>query len=337
VDEVVAEVQEAVLAWYGAFGRDLPWRQTRDPYAILVSEVMLQQTGVERVLPKYHEFLARFPTIQELAAAPTGAVIRIWAGLGYNMRAVRLQGVARQVVAAHGGVIPSTVEELLALAGVGRYTAGAVACFAYGRDVAFLDTNIKRVLGRVFRGPEDEAPPLSEGAALRLAEAVFPRGRAYEWHQALMDIGATLCTLRAPVCLACPASQWCRSRFRAGYARPVERARGLREAGPVWEVSPPDAPDVPTSRKGRKEPTKEGPFVGSTRYYRGRIIAALRAVPPGDALDLPRLGRQVKPDFGGADLSWLGDLVRRLARDGLLEVVGGESDDPAVWRVALPA
>jgi len=327
----VQEAQQRVLEWYAASGRDLPWRHTRDPYAILVAEIMLQQTGVERVLPKYQEFLQRFPTLAELAAAPTGAVIRQWAGLGYNMRAVRLQGVARQVVAERGGVLPSTVDELLTLAGIGRYTAGAVACFAYGRDVAFLDTNIRRVLGRVFRGPEEETPPWTERAALAMAEVVLPRGRAYDWHQALMDLGATICTVRIPTCLLCPISELCRSRGRAGYLQTERRQQRVREEGAAYAAAMPEQPVK------RRERSKEAPFVGSTRYYRGRIIAALRAVPPGRYLRLPRLGAQVKPEFSDADLPWLADLTRRLAADGLLELIDGEVDDAAAWQVALPA
>ena len=149
------QVWRALLAWYAAEGRThLPWRETRDPYAILVSEIMLQQTQVERVLPKYREFLARFPTFAALAAEPVGEAIKAWAGLGYNQRAVRLHGIARQVVEEFGGQLPNTLDGLMALKGIGRYTAGAVACFAFGLPVATVDTNIRRVLWRVFRGVE---------------------------------------------------------------------------------------------------------------------------------------------------------------------------------------
>jgi A/G-specific adenine glycosylase len=160
------QVWQALLAWYAAEGRaHLPWRETRDPYAILVSEVMLQQTQVERVLPKYREFLARFPTFAALAAEPVGEVIKAWAGLGYNQRAVRLHGIARQVVEEFGGQLPNTLEGLMALKGIGRYTAGAVACFAFGLPVATVDTNIRRVLWRVFRGVEQLPWPGGETAA----------------------------------------------------------------------------------------------------------------------------------------------------------------------------
>src|SRR6266699_2145590 len=148
--EFVAQVHDSLLHWYRTEQRDLPWRSTHDPYAILVSEMMLQQTQVDRVLPKYQQFLAIFPTLADLAAASTAEVISAWVPLGYNMRAVRLQSIARQVIAEYGGCIPNTIEELLKLKGVGRYTAGAIACFAYKQQVATVDTNIYRVLHRIF-------------------------------------------------------------------------------------------------------------------------------------------------------------------------------------------
>jgi A/G-specific adenine glycosylase len=148
-------VHAAVLAWYARHGRhELPWRHTHDPYAILVAEIMLQQTQVERVLPKYILFLEKFPTIAALAEAPTSEVIREWAGLGYNQRAVRLQESARQVTTTFSGELPTSVEGLMTLPGVGRYTAGAIACFAFGLRVATVDTNIRRVLWRLFFGIE---------------------------------------------------------------------------------------------------------------------------------------------------------------------------------------
>ena len=166
-----------LLAWYAAEGRShLPWRHTRDPYAVLVSEVMLQQTQVDRVLPKYREFLDRFPTLQALAAAPASEAIKAWAGLGYNMRAVRLHEIARQAVAEYGGELPAALDGLLALKGIGRYTAGAVACFAFGLPVATVDTNIRRVLWRVFRGIEPAAWPAGDPPRLR-SRPTAPRRR----------------------------------------------------------------------------------------------------------------------------------------------------------------
>ena len=145
--------QQSLLAWYGEHGRDLPWRRTRAPYRVLVSEIMLQQTQVDRVVPKYLQFLRRYPTLRSLARARVGEVRRLWYPLGYNIRPVRLHAIAREAVARYGGRLPDSAEDLRRLPGVGRYTAGAILSFAYGRDAAVLDTNVRRVLGRVFLGP----------------------------------------------------------------------------------------------------------------------------------------------------------------------------------------
>ncbi|HUG56290.1 MAG TPA: A/G-specific adenine glycosylase, partial [Candidatus Limnocylindrales bacterium] len=197
-----ARVRSALLRWYGRRGRDLPWRRTRDPYAILVSEVMLQQTQVARVLTAYERFLRRFPTPRALAAAALGDVLREWSGLGYNRRARDLQRAAR---AAPDG-LPGDVAGLDALPGIGPYTAGAVACFAYGAPAAFADTNIRRVLGRVFLG---RTASLAEAVALD--RSLLPRRAADRWHHALMDLGAACCRARAPRCGECPLRALCRS------------------------------------------------------------------------------------------------------------------------------
>src|SRR5216683_6868630 len=172
----IARVHSELLHWYAAEQRDLPWRSTHDPYAILVSEMMLQQTQVQRVLPKYEQFLAAFPTLADLAAASTAEVISVWVPLGYNRRAVSLQSIARQVMAEYDGRIPESIDELLKLKGVGRYTAGAIACFAYRKQVATVDTNIRRVLQRFFLGLEHPTPKLNDVQALALAERVLPAG-----------------------------------------------------------------------------------------------------------------------------------------------------------------
>lgn len=181
LDASPAQAQTLLLAWYAQAGRDLPWRHTRDPYAILVSEIMLQQTQVERVLPKYYEFLRLFPTLAVLAEAPAADVIRAWAPLGYNVRAIRLRDIARQAVAEYDGRLPSTLDELLKLKGIGRYTAGAIACFAFGLPVATVDTNIRRVLWRLFRGIEPAEWPTGQAASrahLALAGWALPAERA---------------------------------------------------------------------------------------------------------------------------------------------------------------
>src|SRR5262249_37935652 len=205
----IQEAQNRLLSWYEREQRDLPWRSTSDPYAILVSEIMLQQTQVDRVLPKYQQFLTAFPTLAALAAAPTAEVISVWVPLGYNTRAVRLQSIARQVIAEYDGRIPDTIDDLLKLKGIGRYTAGAIACFAYRRQVATVDTNIRRVLHRIFLGLEYPKPKISEAEMLALAEQILPENEAYNWNQALMDLGATICTGNNPQCIDCPLQTNC--------------------------------------------------------------------------------------------------------------------------------
>jgi A/G-specific adenine glycosylase len=188
------ELQLDLLAWFGLTARDLPWREIRDPYAILVSEIMLQQTQVTRVIERWTAWLERWPTVEALAAASTADVVRAWSGLGYNRRAINLQRAAR--VVADAGAFPRTVEGLEALPGVGPYTASAVACFAFGAQLTTVDVNVRRVLTRAL-GVED-APP--------------PAGRAWEWNQALFDLGATVCLARIPRCEVCPLAHGCPSR-----------------------------------------------------------------------------------------------------------------------------
>ncbi len=213
VDRVrVASFQRRLLAWYARHGRDLPWRRTRDPYAILVSEIMLQQTQVRRVLEYYPRFLARYPTVADLAVASTPAVRESWDGLGYYRRAANLRRAAQHVAERHGGRFPADVAALRQLPGVGRYTAGAVASFAFGQDAPIVDTNAARVLARVF------GPGRRRGRTARLwtlAEATLPAGRAYEFNQAIMDLGALVCRARKPTCPVCPVRRACRAFERA--------------------------------------------------------------------------------------------------------------------------
>ena len=206
---VARAFQRRLLAWYRRHGRDLPWRRTRDPYRVLVSEIMLQQTQVDRVVPKYHQFLERYPTFEDLAAARRRDVRKLWYPLGYNIRPVRLHQIARETVARYGGRLPDTEDGLRDLPGIGRYTAGAVLSFAYGQDAAILDTNVRRVLSRVFIGTRRGQRLRGEKAYWDLAEALVPPGRAYDFNQALMDFGATWCSPRAPRCIPCPMRTFC--------------------------------------------------------------------------------------------------------------------------------
>ncbi len=177
-----------MISWFREHRRDLPWRHTRDPYKILVSEVMLQQIQVKRAIPFYLAFLERFPTVRALAEAPIADAIRVWGELGRYRRVVSLHRTARIVVEEFGGEIPSDPEVLMKLPGIGPYTAGAVACFAFEKDVPFIDTNMRRVLHRLFFGVDVPAPSVTEGEILSLAMTLVPPGRGWEWNQALMEL-----------------------------------------------------------------------------------------------------------------------------------------------------
>ena len=280
-DDKVRRIQAALLDWYARHGRDLPWRRTRDPYAVLVAEVMLQQTQVERVIPKWQAWLARFPSFQHLAASSRADAVRAWQGLGYNLRAVRLHAIAQQVVETHGGELPGSLEALLRLKGIGRYTAGAVACFAFEQPVAMVDTNLRRVLSRVFEADDPMA----------LAEALVPGQAAYAWNQALMDLGATVCSARRPMCLMCPLRSECAT---AGGPREVREA--------------PSADVI-----ARERAAAEG------RARRGRVVDALRSLPPGGWMPLGELGARLDPPEPTARVA---RVVERLVNDGLLVRTG---------------
>ncbi len=202
---------ERLLAWYGREGRDLPWRNTRDPYRIWLAEIMLQQTTVAAVIDYFHRFVDRFPTLQKLAAAPLEAVIDLWAGLGYYSRARNLHATAKTVAAEYDGRFPGTVEELQQLPGIGRSTAGAIAALAFERRAAILDGNVRRVLCRLGALQE---PPRSSRADKQLwawSEALTPAARIHDYTQAIMDLGATVCTPRKPLCRQCPVVALCRA------------------------------------------------------------------------------------------------------------------------------
>jgi A/G-specific adenine glycosylase len=301
----VARVHFSLLQWYQEHQRDLPWRATDDAYAILVSEIMLQQTQVERVLPKYRQFLTAFPTLADLAAAPTADVISVWVPLGYNSRAVRLQSIARQVIAEYDGRIPDTIDELLRLKGIGRYTAGAIACFAYRKQVATVDTNIYRVLHRIFLGLEQPEAQVNNEQMLRMAESVMPAGEAYDWNQALMDLGATICTSANPQCIRCPLQETCAAYMEMSQYSLFPGGTVLRQLRKVAE---------------KKAPYQAQPFTSTNRYFRGRIVDHLRSLSPGQRMTLASLGPIIKPEFHDADLPWLQKLVNALAKDGLVDV-----------------
>ena len=245
--------REAILDWYDARGRSLPFRGTRDPYAILVSEVMAQQTQIDRVGPKWSEFLATFPSVRALAAASLADVLRAWAGLGYNRRALNLWRAARVIVERHDGRLPDDVDALAELPGIGPYTARAVAAIAFGRAVGAIDTNVRRVVGRVAGAIGHDLQDL--------ADAIVPANRPADWTHAVMDVGATFCRSTSPRCPECPVRTWCRHA-----AAPDGRPGG-------------SGARVPGRRSGG------GPFHRTSRWLRGRILERARLAEGWTAFD----------------------------------------------------
>lgn len=253
----LARLHEEVIGWFDAAGRDLPWRRHVSPWAVMVSEFMLQQTPVARVLPVYEEWIARWPTPDALAAATTGDAVRAWGRLGYPRRALRLHAAATAIVASHGGEVPRSLDDLLALPGVGSYTAAAVASFAFGDRQVVLDTNVRRVFARIVAGEQFPAPALT-ASERELAASLMPAKDAHRWAGATMELGALICTARTPRCDECPVADLCHWR-KAGY--------------PAYDGPP---------RRGQA-------WHGTDRQCRGRLMAVLRDSPapvPKRQLDL---------------------------------------------------
>jgi A/G-specific adenine glycosylase len=226
-----AAFRRRLLAWYDRNGRDLPWRRTTDPYRILVSEIMLQQTQVDRVLPKYHEWLGRFPSLEALAARPVEEAVKTWYPLGYNIRPRRLHSIAREAVARYGGALPSDEATLLSFKGIGEYTAGAIRSFAFGQRSAILDTNVARVLFRVFVARGDPKSHALRRDLWDLSRALLPHKRVFDFNQALMDFGAMVCTARKPRCPTCPMRTACALAGQAGDRGRKAQGSGLRGHG----------------------------------------------------------------------------------------------------------
>ncbi|MGA3286144.1 MAG: A/G-specific adenine glycosylase [Bacteroidota bacterium] len=276
-------ITKSILSWYRKNARPLPWRKTRNPYRILVSEVMLQQTQVNRVLQKYPEFLRWFPNFSSLAHARTADVIRAWAGMGYNNRAVRLQQIAKEIMNDNNGRLPSDIHILQKLPGIGRYTAHAVACFSFGQHTAVVDTNVRRILVRLF---PKRARSLDEW---ELAESILPKRKAYEWNQALMELGSTLCTAAHPRCVDCPLKQYCPSAFQI--------------------------------RKPKKSYTRKNHrAMIPNRIYRGRIVALLRTMSRRQSIESNRLLHMIRPEAKSQNHKWFSLVLTGLQRDGLIQI-----------------
>ncbi|MBU3758308.1 MAG: A/G-specific adenine glycosylase [Candidatus Omnitrophica bacterium] len=219
-------LRKKLLAWYRSEARKLPWRETRDPYAIWVSEIMLQQTQVDTVIPYYGRWLQKFPDVQTLASAPLEEVLSAWAGLGYYRRARSLHQAAQLLVEKHGSKMPRQAAQLILLPGVGRYTAGAVASIAFGERTPLVDGNVIRILTRIFAIPRSTAEPATQKEIWALAGALVPDGSPGDFNQALMELGAVLCTPRNPLCSACPVERQCRARALGNPTRfPVQPRR----------------------------------------------------------------------------------------------------------------
>ncbi len=279
-----------IVVWYETHQRSsLPWRKTRNPYHILVSEVMLQQTQVERVIAKYQEFIRLFPTVHSLAKATPADVIRAWAGLGYNRRALYLQRTAESVVRVYGGVFPQNIETLKTLPGIGDYTARAILSFAFEEPVPMMDTNHRRFYQRVFFGihKKDDRTLLRKAVRVieKLGSSRIARGDAvYHWNQALMDFGSAVCRTTRPECRECPIKKYCKA-----------------------------YPKILISKKSgvRFEKQKTTPFRETDRYVRGRIIDTLRT---HDAVLIPRLAK----DFPHVSPERFATILQKLITDGLI-------------------
>jgi A/G-specific adenine glycosylase len=297
-----APARAAVLAWFDDRGRALAFRATRDPYAILVSEVMAQQTQIARVVEAWTRFLARFPTVADLAAATPADVLRAWQGMGYDRRALNLRLAARVIVEEHGGQVPSEVAALERLPGIGPYTARAVASIAFGAPVGAVDTNVRRVLGRVMAGADGPSMPPARIQAI--ADGAVDPDRPAAWTHAVMDIGATLCRPRRPHCEACPLVAWCR------FARERDQTETAGKGRPRADSA------TRTGSEPRARP-RAIPFCATTRWLRGRIVDRLRAATGTDwsIVDGP---------IGDHDGAAVRNALGALARDGIVELDPGE-------------
>jgi A/G-specific adenine glycosylase len=276
-------ITKSLLQWYKRNARPLPWRKTRNPYRVLISEIMLQQTQVSRVLQMYPKFIRRFPNFHILARAGTGDVIRAWAGMGYNNRAVRLHQAANRVIQDYAGRLPADIDLLRQLPGIGRYTAHAIACFSFGQHTAVVDTNVRRILARLF-------PKLFRSQdEWELAESILPRRKAYEWNQALMELGSMFCTSANPDCTGGPLNRYCPSAFQIHRRLKIKKRKN-------------DCVLIPD------------------RIYRGRVVALVRTFSPHQQIESLRLLKILQLGAAKRNQRWFSSILTGLQRDGLIQI-----------------
>ncbi|HLP16455.1 MAG TPA: A/G-specific adenine glycosylase [Bacteroidota bacterium] len=279
----------AVLEWYKTNAREFPWRPSRDPYRVLISEMMSQQTQISRVVPFYTRWLKAFPTFKALASASKAVVLREWSGLGYNSRAIRLHALARIVTEDHHGRLPRSVEALLEFPGIGRYTAHAICCCAFLQNVPVVDVNIGRVLTRIFSEVSSASEMKPEKESWMLATSALPSTDVFEWNQGLMDIGATICTARSPKCALCPVRRYCKS-----------------ADAPVFQM-----PALKNSAPHKKEPSYNGV---PRRLYRGKILKLLHA----GAMTEADVSAKLEHEFGAQDEEWIRHVLDELEKSRLI-------------------
>ena len=301
-----SSLHTTIRRWYRRHGRTLPWRGIRNPYRILVSEIMLQQTQVSRVLEKYPLFLRSFPTLHDLANADRATVIRCWRGMGYNNRAVRLHMLARIVVDRHDGRLPRNADTLRTLPGIGRYTAMAILSSAFEEPVPIVDINVRRLYSRLFWKMSDRSAMRPEQEIWPVAGEMLPHRNVYDWNQALMDLGATVCTARTPRCSDCPLAPFCKSRTRLQNLSLRSSFSSLRASRPPLRAS-------------SSEPSYRGVPV---RIHRGRIVETLRGLPEGWQMGVRTLAKQLFDAATPDDICWTEQILRRLEKDGLVRLTG---------------
>lgn len=290
----VKKFRATLLSWYAEAARDLPWRKTHDPYAVIVSELMLQQTQVDRVIPKYNAWMKQFPTAQDLAKASTRDVLEAWQGLGYNRRARFLQKMAQEVTKKYNGTFPGTLEELIALPGIGPYTARAVLNFAFAKPEPIVETNVRRALSRIFVSYKNTLT-LTEDEYWALAHAVTPQKDHYNFNQAIMDFGAVICIAKKPKCGSCPFQKMCNSYPDILEAKP-QQLRVTKKANETLYFGEP------------------------RRIWRGRILKFLhtpQAKKSGATLNA--IGKAIQDDFSREREEWLMSVLSTLIADGMVE------------------